>query len=159
MPRAVHAGIYLAIARGYDATEGAQLRLRTHGDPVRLLTDGKVNLALVRRAELRAPLVGVMAVEQDPLLVLAATEDTLADRRPEVRAVIRALQRGYTEALTDPESAVGAMVDQVDGLDRARVQAAFERIAPSLVAGAPVYGALPEGRRFDRTLVGPISRD
>jgi hypothetical protein len=83
-----------------------------------------------------------------------------ATRWPIAEAVIRALQRGYTEALVDPESAVTALLDQVEGLDRTRVTAELDAIAPGLTAGAPAYGALPRrGPGFDTTLVGPVSRE
>ena len=41
-----------------------------------------------------------------PELVLCVTRATLDEKRPVVRATIRALRRGYSEAQNDPESAV-----------------------------------------------------
>ena len=40
-----------------------------------------------------------------PELVLCVTRRTLDEKRPVIAATIRALQRGYTQAQTDPESA------------------------------------------------------
>jgi ABC-type nitrate/sulfonate/bicarbonate transport system substrate-binding protein len=172
-PRAEHAGIYLAVARGYDRTEGVELRIRPPGGPgaLELLRTGRVNAALMDPEDQPTArgrgddIIGVMAVVQRPLLTLVVTRDTLTDHRPEIRALIRALQRGYVETLTDPESSVSAMVDQQEGLDRAAVAASLDAIGSAFTEGAPVYGALvperlPGGRRaFDTTLVGPISRD
>jgi ABC-type nitrate/sulfonate/bicarbonate transport system substrate-binding protein len=172
-PRAVHAGAYLARARGYDQAEGVRLQIRKPGGSagaLELLRTGRVNLAVMRPSEQPAAtgrgddIVGVMAVVQRPLLALVVTRDTLTDHSAEVRAVIRTLQRGYVEAQVDPESAVSALVDAEEGLDRARVAADLDAIGPSLTAGARVYGALdaarlPRGRAFDTTLVGPVSRE
>jgi len=116
-----------------------------------------------------------------PELVLVVNRTKLEDRRNEVVALIRALQRGYGEALADPENAVQAMVTSEEGLDREVLQAQFDAVSPALRAGVPAYGLLrPEalrawarwdarfgildsvidvGSAFDTTLVGPVSRD
>jgi ABC-type nitrate/sulfonate/bicarbonate transport system substrate-binding protein len=114
-----------------------------------------------------------------PELVLCVTRDTLEEERPVVAATIRALQRGYTQAQTDPESAVTALLDADSGLDRAAAQAQVDAVSPAWTAGARAYGELREdvlrewakwdvefgildeepdvGRAFDTTLVGPVS--
>ena len=116
-----------------------------------------------------------------PELVLVVSRATLEDRRDEVAAVIRALQRGYVEAAGDPESAATAMLDELPDLDREQLSAELEAVAPAFTAGAAEYGQLdakrleawadwdvefgilerrPDvGRAFDTTLVAPISRD
>jgi ABC-type nitrate/sulfonate/bicarbonate transport system substrate-binding protein len=70
-----------------------------------------------------------------PELVLCVSRITLQDRRPLVRAVISALRRGYDEALIDPESAVSALLEEQDGLDREAVQRELEAVSPALRAG------------------------
>jgi len=77
-----------------------------------------------------------------PELVLCVTRETLQDRRPVVRATVAALRRGYEEALNDPESAVGAVVDRAPGLDRAAVQAGFDAVSPAFLEGVPRFGDL-----------------
>ncbi len=52
-----------------------------------------------------------------------------------MRATVAALRRGYQEALVDPESAVGALVDRVPGLDRAAEQASFDAVQPAFLEG------------------------
>jgi ABC-type nitrate/sulfonate/bicarbonate transport system substrate-binding protein len=116
-----------------------------------------------------------------PELVLAVTRTKLEDRPPEVEAIIRALQRGYAEAQTDPESAVQAMISAEEGLDQADLSAQMDAVAPAFTAGVPAYGfldprrlrawarwdvefgILPKApdvsRLFDTSLVGRLSRD
>jgi putative hydroxymethylpyrimidine transport system substrate-binding protein len=286
-PNAVHSGIYLARARGFDDAEGVRLRIRTPSastDSLKLLESGRADLAILDIHDLGlarekgADLVGVMALVQRPLaavlaqpsvrrprdlagrragvtglpsdeavlrsvvagdggdpdtvrettigfeavkallarrvdaatafwnvegvalrarrpgirefrvddygappypeLVLCVTRQTLDERASLVRAVIRALQRGYDEALGDPESAVGTMADSVRGLDRAALSAQLDAVGPALGAGARFYGQLrPDvlqqwaawdkrfgilktrldvSRAFDTGLVGPV---
>ena len=116
-----------------------------------------------------------------PELVLTVTRETLQDDAPTVRAAIRALQRGYGEAQTDPESAVATMVAAEPGLDAEALTAQFDAVAPAFTAGAREYGQLrtpvleewadwdvefgildarPDvGAAFDTSLVGPAGRD
>jgi ABC-type nitrate/sulfonate/bicarbonate transport system substrate-binding protein len=75
-----------------------------------------------------------------PELVLCVTRATLQDRRAVVRATVAALRRGYEEALNDPESAVGAVVDRTHGLDRAAVQAGFDAVSPAFLEGVTRFG-------------------
>ena len=88
---------------------------------------------------------------------------TLEDQRPTVKALVATLQRGYTEANTDPESAVQAMLAATGGLDAATLTAQLDRVSSSFAAGVPAIGYLRQGTlppgAFDRTLVGPVSRD
>ena len=292
-PNGVHAGIYVATARGYDDAEGVALEVQAPSastDALRLLQGGRADMAildihdlgLARETGTHPPdIVGVMALVQRPLasvlaqpevrrprdleggragvtglpsdvavlrsvvagdggdpdrvrtttigfeavkallagrvdgatafwsvegvalrerrpdmqefrvddygapaypeLVLCVTRDTLEERRPVVEATIRALQRGYVQAQTDPESAVSALLDAETGLDRAAAQAQLDAVAPAFTAGARAYGELREdvlrewaawdvefgilerepdiGRSFDLTLVGPVDTD
>jgi putative hydroxymethylpyrimidine transport system substrate-binding protein len=77
-----------------------------------------------------------------PELVLCVTRATLEDRRPLMRATIRALQRGYADAQEDPESAVSTMLAREPGLDRASLSAQLDAVAPAFTAGADEFGQL-----------------
>jgi putative hydroxymethylpyrimidine transport system substrate-binding protein len=250
-PNAVHAGLYVAVDRGYDTAEGVGLQIRKPGastDGLKLLRAGRVDMAILDIHDLGlarekgADLVGVMAFVQRPLaavlaqpsirspralegrragvtglpsdsavlrsvvagdggdpdrvrevtigfeavkallakrvdaatafwnvegvalrerrpgirefrvddygapsypeLVLTVTRRTLRERAGLVRATIRALQRGYAETQTDPESAVSAMLDREPGLDRAALAAQLDAVGPAFSAGTSVFGVL-----------------
>lgn len=249
-PNAVHAGIVLADARGFDDAEGVGLRVRrpsSSTDAVKLLTAGRTAFAVLDIHDLALArargrdVVGVMALVQRPLaavlaqpsvrrprdlegrrvgvtgvpsddavvraivagdggdhravrkvtigfqavsallarrvdaatafwnaegvalrerrprarvfrldefgaprypeLVLAVTRETLQDRPAVVRATVRALRRGYREAIVDPESAVTALVERGAG-DRRLVERQLGAVSASFTAGAPRIGAL-----------------
>jgi putative hydroxymethylpyrimidine transport system substrate-binding protein len=287
-PNGVHAGIYVATARGFDDAEGVTLEVQAPGastDALRQLQGGRADMAILDIHDLGlarqegADVVGVMAVVQRPLasvlarpevrrprelegrrvgvtglpsdvavlrsvvagdggdpdrvrtttigfeavramlagrvdgatafwnvegvalrerrpdtqefrvddfgapaypeLVLCVSRRTLEERRPVVEATIRALQRGYTQAQNDPESAVTALLEADSGLDREAAQAQLDAVAPAFTAGARAYGELREdalrewaawdvefgilsrppdvGRAFDTSLVGPVA--
>jgi putative hydroxymethylpyrimidine transport system substrate-binding protein len=250
-PNGVHAGIYVATARGYDEAEGVSLDVRAPSastDALRLLQGGRADMAILDIHDLGlarqqgADIVGVMAIVQQPLasvlaqpgvrrprdleggragvtglpsddavlrsvvagdggdpervrmttigfeavkallagrvdgatafwnvegvalrerrpdmqefrvddfgapaypeLVLCVSRRALEERRSMIEATIRALQRGYTSAQNDPESAVTALVDADSGLDRDAAQAQLDAVAPAFTAGAPAFGAL-----------------
>ena len=80
-PNAVHAGIYLATARGYDEAEGVNLEVRAPGastDALRLLQGGRVDMAILDIHDLALAreqgrdVVGVMALLQRPLASVLA---------------------------------------------------------------------------------------
>jgi putative hydroxymethylpyrimidine transport system substrate-binding protein len=80
-PNAVHAGIYLALQRGYDEAEGVRLDVETPGqstDGVKALLDGRDELAIVDIHDLAIAqakgrdVVGVMALVQTPLAAVLA---------------------------------------------------------------------------------------
>ncbi len=75
-----------------------------------------------------------------PELVLCAASTTVQDRASLVRAAVTALKRGYEEALVDPESAVSALIDQQDGLDRDAIQRDFDAVAPAFTSGPTGFG-------------------
>jgi putative hydroxymethylpyrimidine transport system substrate-binding protein len=287
-PNGVHAGIYVATARGYDEAEGVSLDVRAPSastDALRLLQGGRADMAILDIHDLGlarqqgADIVGVMAIVQQPLasvlaqpgvrrprdleggragvtglpsddavlrsvvagdggdpervrmttigfeavkallagrvdgatafwnvegvalrerrpdmqefrvddfgapaypeLVLCVSRRALEERRSMIEATIRALQRGYTSAQNDPESAVTALVDADSGLDRDAAQAQLDAVAPAFTAGAREYGELREAvlrewaawdvefgileerpdieRAFDTSLVGPVT--
>ena len=74
-PNAVHAGIYVATARGFDTAEGVQLEIRKPGastDALKLLQGGRADMAILDIHDLGLArekgrdLVGVMALVQSP---------------------------------------------------------------------------------------------
>ena len=79
-----------------------------------------------------------------PELVLAVTRETLEDDTPEIRATIRALQRGYGEVQRDPESAVAAMLAAEPRLDQATLTAQLDAVDEAFTAGAGGFGRLRE---------------
>jgi ABC-type nitrate/sulfonate/bicarbonate transport system substrate-binding protein len=77
-----------------------------------------------------------------PELVLCVTRTTLEDRGPLVRAVVRALQRGYAQAQVEPDSAIAALQSQARAGDRAELAAQLDAVAPAFTAGARAPGEL-----------------
>jgi ABC-type nitrate/sulfonate/bicarbonate transport system substrate-binding protein len=77
-----------------------------------------------------------------PELVLAVTRETLEDDAPEIRATIRALQRGYGEVQRDPESAVAAMRAAEPRLDEATLAAQLDAVDEAFTAGSRGFGRL-----------------
>jgi putative hydroxymethylpyrimidine transport system substrate-binding protein len=81
LPNAVHAGFYLADARGYFRDQGLQVRIdapTSSSDTLRLMAAGQAEFGLVSLLDFLAvraqgePLKIVMAVEQRPLAALIA---------------------------------------------------------------------------------------
>ena len=99
-----------------------------------------------RRPQLREFRVDDFGAPAYPELVLAVTRETLQDRPALVRATVAAVARGYEEVLSDPENGVSALLDAVDGLDRAQVGRELDAVAPSFTAGARGFGELNRGR-------------
>jgi putative hydroxymethylpyrimidine transport system substrate-binding protein len=76
-----------------------------------------------------------------PELVLCVTRQTLQENRALVAATVRAVRRGYEEAIADPESAIEALVDGA-GLKRADTARELDAVSPAFTEGAPRYGTL-----------------
>ena len=76
-----------------------------------------------------------------PELVLCVSRETLRDDRSTVAATVRALRRGYQEAIADPESAVEALVDRAH-VTRDETERELDAVSPAFTEGAPRYGAL-----------------
>lgn len=165
-PSGLHAGIFLAEARDFDAAEGIDLEIRGRGDARGLLRNGRVQAAIVRRDDVAASgATCVMALVQqpEPDAFVCATASTVADRRAEVEALVRTLQRGYAEAAVDPESAVQAVADARGGVDRDEIAEQLDDLSGAQGAGSASFGVLsrdglPPGD-FAYDLVGPVSRD
>ena len=140
-----------------DGGDPAKVRTTTIGfEAVRTLLAGRVDGATafwnVEGVALKAERPDMQEFRVDdfgapayPELVLCVTRRTLEEDRNVIEATIRALQRGYTQAQVDPESAVGALVDADSGLDREAATAQLDAVAPAFTAGARAYGQLREG--------------
>jgi ABC-type nitrate/sulfonate/bicarbonate transport system substrate-binding protein len=122
-PNGVHAGLYLARQRGYDTTEGAQIRIRRPGastDALKLLQAGRADAAILDIHDLglarerRRDLVGVMAIVQRPLAAVLAQPSIGSPRELEGR------RAGVTGLPSD--SAVLDTVVRGDGGDPGRVR-------------------------------------
>jgi ABC-type nitrate/sulfonate/bicarbonate transport system substrate-binding protein len=150
------AAILAAIVRGDGGSVRRVRRVRVRAALPALLA-GRVAAAvgfwssdgvtlLARRPGARVFHADDYGVPAYPELVLCVTRATLQDQRPVVRATVAALRRGYEEALNDPESAVGAVVDRTPGLERTAVQAAFDAVSPAFLEGATRFGDFDVGR-------------
>ena len=95
-----------------------------------------------QRPDIREFRVDDFGAPRYPELVLTVTRRYLEDDAPEIRATIRALQRGYAEAQQDPESAVAAMVEAQPGLDADSLAAQLAAVEDSFTAGARAFGQL-----------------
>jgi ABC-type nitrate/sulfonate/bicarbonate transport system substrate-binding protein len=93
-PNAVHTGIYMAAARGYDEALGVNLRATAptaSTDAVKLLVSGRAQLAILDIHDLAIArergrdLVGVMALVQEPLAAVLAQPSITTPRELEGR--------------------------------------------------------------------------
>jgi ABC-type nitrate/sulfonate/bicarbonate transport system substrate-binding protein len=174
-PNAAHAGIYLAIQRGFDEAEGTTLHPRAVPDPARALASGAAGLAVMDIHELAIArargqdLVGVLGLVARPVaslrprrlraatqrtpgapeypeLLLVAPRATITDDAATVRGAVAALQRGYGEAYVDPASATQALVTAVPRLRAGAVAADLDRLGPDFQGTLPAFGELDPAR-------------
>jgi putative hydroxymethylpyrimidine transport system substrate-binding protein len=148
----------LAAVVGHDGGDPASVRrVRLHGDAATAVASGRVAAATGRwstdgiRLLARSPKAHAFRADDYgapayPEIVLCVTRATLQDDRGVVRAAVNAIRRGYEEALVDPESAVGALVDAVPRLDRAATQDAFDAVSPAFLEGVTRFGDLDAAR-------------
>ncbi|MEA2305122.1 MAG: putative hydroxymethylpyrimidine transport system substrate-binding protein [Solirubrobacteraceae bacterium] len=137
----------------------ARVRKTTIGfDAVPALLSGKVSgatsfwnaegVALNAKAYSRGPFrafrVDQYGAPSYPELVLTVTRQTLQDSPSLVGATVRALQRGYREALVDPDSAVQELVDANPGLDRALMAKELDAVQPLFQADDGTVGTFDE---------------
>jgi putative hydroxymethylpyrimidine transport system substrate-binding protein len=142
-----------SVVRG-DGGEPSKVRATTIGfEAVKALLAGRVAGATafwdVEGVALQARRPGFHEFRVDdygapsyPELVLATTRQTLMDRGPVVRATIRALQRGYTQAQAEPDEAVQALTGTVHDADPSAISAQLDAVAPAFTAGARFVGQL-----------------
>jgi putative hydroxymethylpyrimidine transport system substrate-binding protein len=95
-PNAAHAGIYSAVAHGFDAAEGVHLHVRVPGsstDAVKLLLSGRTQFSVMDIHDLALAgargrdLVAVMSIVQRPLAAVLAAPDVKTPRDLEGRKV------------------------------------------------------------------------
>jgi putative hydroxymethylpyrimidine transport system substrate-binding protein len=122
-PNAVHAGIYVALERGYDEAEGVRLDVNPPGqstDGIKALLSGQEDMAIVDIHDLAIAqgkgkdVVGVMAIVQTPLAAVLAQPDVARPKDLEGRTV------GVTGLPSD--DAVLASIVKGDGGDPAKVK-------------------------------------
>lgn len=145
-PNAAHAGIYTAVARGFDGAEGVHLHVRVPGastDAVKLLLSGRTQFSVMDIHDLALAaaqgrdLVAVMAIVQRPLAAVLAQPDVRTPRDLEGRKV------GVT-GLPSDDAVLRSIVAGAGG-DYARVQRVtigFDAVPALLgrrVAGATAF--------------------
>jgi len=157
--RARDVAVLTAVVRadGGDPARVRRVSLRAGGHPADAVASGRAAAATGTWSgdglDLAARLPGARVFRADdygapayPELVLCVARETLDDQRGVVRATVAALRRGYDEALIDPESAVGALVDSTRGLDRAATQRRFDAVSPAFLEGVTRFGDLDPTR-------------
>ncbi len=95
-----------------------------------------------KRPNLRVFKVDEFGAPPYPELVLTTTSTLIQDQPALVRATVAALQRGYREAIADPETAVSALVDAVPGTDRALTADQLDAVQPTFQASRGRVGTL-----------------
>lgn len=137
-PNAAHAGIYSAVARGFDDAEGVHLRIRVPGsstDAVKLLLSGRTQLSVMDIHDLALAgargrdLVAVMSIVQRPLAAVLTAPDVQSPRDLEGRKV------GVT-GLPSDDAVLRSIVDGAGGsFERVeRVTIGFNAV-PALLGG------------------------
>ncbi|MGN6867827.1 MAG: ABC transporter substrate-binding protein [Solirubrobacteraceae bacterium] len=148
-PNAVHAGIYSAMAKGYDRAAGVRLHViapTASTVPIKLLETGKIDFAILDIHDLaiadqssptRPPIVGIMPIVQRPLSAVIAAPDIASPRALQGKAV------GITGVPSD--TAVLRSVVAGSGGDPAKVKTitigfnAVTDLLASRVAGATAF--------------------
>ena len=135
------AGVYFATYRTYDEGEGVELVPSKEGDADFRITDAPPSGCTV-----------VMAIVPPDKLVLCVDEVILQDERARVLAVVRALQRGYTQAQKEPEEALSAITAEVPDADSGALATELDDAAPAWTAGQPYFGAIARGPGRDSSV-------
>lgn len=163
-PNAVHAGIYLADARGYTDAEGVDLGVEVPGeetDPVELLLANRIQFAVMGIHDLAlaredgADLVAVMALVQRTLTTVLAAEDVRSPRELQRRRVGTGTRRSdaaVLAAVVDAAGGRGASIRRRPvGLDgyRALLDGRVEAVVGSWgVEGVALEAERPRARQF-----------
>ncbi|BAS27786.1 ABC transporter substrate-binding protein [Limnochorda pilosa] len=95
-------------------------------------------------------------VPNNPALILATSEQTLARRGDVLRRFLRALSRGYETVVADPAQGARHLLDQNPDLDRELARRGIELLAPVLLdpaTGRPGLHDLEEWRAFAAWMV------
>ena len=142
-----------SIVRGAGGAPGRVREVTIGFNAVQALLGGRVAAATAfwnvegvalraRRPRTREFRVDDYGAPSYPELVVVATRRTLDEQPALARATVAALVRGYTEVLSDPESAVEDERRAEPDLDRAQLQAQLDAVSPAFVGNAPRFGAL-----------------
>lgn len=133
----------------------AQLQIVETGfsDPLALLSTRQIDLAWIfygwqgLQAEQQGLALDYVMLADHPACVpdyytpvLITSERLIAERPETVRAFVRAVARGYAEAIADPTAAAAALRRAAPELDAALVQASQAWLAPRYQAEAPRWG-------------------
>ena len=155
-PNAAHAGIYSAVARGYDDAEGVRLRVRAPSsstDAVKLLLGGRAAFAVMDIHDLALAaakgreLVAVMSIVQRPLAAVLTIDGIEDPRELEGRRV------GVT-GLPSDDAVLDSIVAGAGG-DPARV----ERVTIGFNAVAALLGGRVAGATAFWSVEGVALRD
>jgi putative hydroxymethylpyrimidine transport system substrate-binding protein len=145
-PNAVHAGIYVAVDRGFDGAEGVDLTIRKPGastDALKLLESGRADMAILDIHDLGLArergedIVGVMAVVQRPLAAVLAQPDIKTPKDLEGK-------RAGVTGLPSDDAVLRSIVEGAGG-DFAKVRkttigfAAVKALLAGRVAGATAF--------------------
>lgn len=145
-----------------DGGDPRRVRRATIGfDAVRALLSRKVPAATAfwnaegvvlgeRRPGMRIFKVDEFGAPPYPELVLCVTRQTLEDEPDLVSSTVHGLQRGYREAIVDPDSAVQAVLAAAPGADRAATLAQLSAVSPAFQATDGTIGTFdtPALRRW-----------
>jgi len=142
------AGVFFTTYRTYDEGEGVELLPSREGDADFRITTTPPSGCTV-----------VMAIVPPAKLVLCVDEVILQDDRAKVLAVVRALQRGYTQAQKEPEEALSAITAEEPDADRAGLAAELDDAAPAWTAGQPYFGAIERGPGRDSSVAREAHED
>jgi ABC-type nitrate/sulfonate/bicarbonate transport system substrate-binding protein len=137
-PNAVHAGIYSALARGYDRGQGVHLHViapSASTDAIKLLETGRVDFAILDIHDLAiarergADIVGVMAIVERPLASVIAQPAISSPRLLDDHTV------GVTGAPSD-DAVLESIVAGAGGEPRSlhKITIGFDAV-PDLIAG------------------------
>jgi ABC-type nitrate/sulfonate/bicarbonate transport system substrate-binding protein len=99
-----------------------------------------------RRPAIREFRVDDYGAPSYPELVLVTSRESLETNGPVIRATVRALRRGYTAAIDDPEAAISALVDAEPDLRAASVRRELDAVSPSFTEGVQTFGVLDPAR-------------
>ena len=106
-------------------------------------------VALAREAKerrFREFRVDAFGAPRYPELVVVASRQTLDEERDLIDGTVKALRRGYEEALLDPPLAVENLVRRNRGLDRAAVTAELDEVQSAFNRAGLKYGELDRPR-------------
>ncbi|MDQ3044186.1 MAG: ABC transporter substrate-binding protein, partial [Chloroflexota bacterium] len=91
-------------------------------------------------------------------LILTASEDTVAERPEEVEAFLRAVARGYADAIDEPDAALDALMEANPELDRAVEAEGMALLIPLWIEGDSGFG-VQTAKRWEEFATWMVERD